>query len=129
MKKGFYCGKRMVGTVPRHFMQNESGSWHYPKAKDISFYGAIIGREYNMPETGLPRPWHSAETGVVSPDADKWQADHRDALEVKKASTVEPSPEVMKHVEALRVACRGMTSAQRTRFLVYLIERFTSWLR
>jgi len=128
-KTGFYMGKRLVGKMPRHTMQNDEGGWHYPKAKDVSFYGAVIGREYTMPEKGLPRPWHDAETGNVHPCAEEWQVEHRDALELKKASTKEPAPEVMEHVEALAEACRKMTSAQRTRFLTYLIERFTKWYR
>lgn len=127
--KAFYIGKRMVGKMPRHSMTDGQGSWHYPKAKDASFYGAVIGREYRMEEGKLPRPWHTAETGVVSDLADSWQAQHRDTLELKKASTKEIAPEVSQAVEVLVEACRGMTGPQRTRFLSYLIERFTSWRR
>lgn len=137
MPKAYYMGKRMVGRVPRHSMcDDEGGTWHYPKAKDHMFWGAIIGHEYETEEKdngddGFKLPsaagWHGADTGVIHPNRDRWQADHRLAIEKKKASSEEPAPELMQHVNALRAAVGHMSAPQRVTFLAYLISTFTSW--
>lgn len=138
MGKAYYTGKRMVAKTPRHSMCDSEGSWHYPKAKDMTFYGARIGHEYETPEEKqdgatafvLPRyNWSECETGNVHPDRDAWQAEHRLAIELRKQSNQDLAPELQAHVDALRDAVARMNSGERITFLAYLITTFTSWRR
>ncbi len=140
MPKAFYMGKRMVGRMPRHSMcDNEGNSWHYPKAKDVMFFGAQIGHEYETEHTqssgasGFALPgragWRDAATGNVHEDALQWEGEHRLALEIKKASNAAPDQKVQEHVGALRSACDRMSTSERAKFLTYLITTFMSWRR
>lgn len=132
MARAYYMGKRMVGRTPRHTMCNDTHIWRYPKAKDLYFFGAKIGHEYEAgPDSDFELPpcasWTAHETGRVHRDALEWQAEHRIALETRKAASADPAPELQEHVDALRKAVSRLSSAERTKFLAYLITTFTSW--
>lgn len=134
MSKAFYMGKRLERGMPRHTMCDETGrSWFYPRAKDLHFSGAQIGHAYENQKSdgsegfGLPDIWSKCDTGDVHPDREKWQAEHRLAIELKKQAATVPDAELKAHVDALREAVARMTQNQRVTFLAYLITTFTTW--
>ena len=127
--KMFYKGKRLVGKVMKHTCTDGETQWHYPKAKDYMFYGAEIGREYetNSENHKLPKLWHEAFTGNISDKSEIWQIQQRADLQKKKEINKEPSPELIQHVEAIRLALQSCSRNDRTRFITYLIETLMSW--
>jgi len=124
-----YQGKRLVGKVLKHCCTDGETSWHYPKAKDYLFYGAVIGREYEAKDEKhrLPEDWSKAETGVVHPMAQEWQLQQRLDIEKKKGMGKPISPELDELLDQIDTLLENCNKNQRTAFLVFLIERMTKW--
>ena len=129
MGMNYYMGKRLEGSALRHtFKGMDGGVWYFTNAKDNRFFGCVIGRQYDLGEDNqIPRNWVDANTGVVHPDAAEWQARARTDLEYYKTKSKEVAPEIKEAIEALRSACRGMSSNDRSKFLAYLISQFMAW--
>lgn len=125
-KAVFYLGKRMAKGSLRHAVTTNPNRpdefTYYPKAKDNAFWGAVVGREYQMPEEGFPAPWSEAETGKTASNALVLQALVRSDLEMHKAKNAEKDPEFAKIVRQIRELTERMSTARRAALVSFIIR-------